>query len=392
MNAQYSKLAAAVLALVVSVSAAAAQDSWIGRRVMPREDAELKVGNQVIPSDAVVLPMKVERVQGDWLWVGPGWILKRHVVPVENAAAYYSDLLRRDRTDPWAWNLRGLTRHEMGDNQGALRDYTEAIRLNPNNAWYYLNRADVRIVLGDFKGAESDLDAAPRVEPNNAVVHYDVAMYLYDLVWDEGSPEEYDKIIEHFTAAIRLDPSMNDAYVERAYAYWDKGDLQRAAEDFNQVIRLFPDEINYYRDRGDVRWDLGDSQGALADYEYVLQQTNESERSYSDYDHVAWILATCPHAYLRNGARAIELATRACEMTEWKNWEPIDSLAAGYAETGDFGAAIQWQTKAIELATDEADKEVAKERLALYQQGKPYRYPLPTETAPAAPLATRGPA
>ena len=48
------------------------------------------------------------------------------------------------------------------------------------------------------------------------------------------------------------------------------------------------------------------------------------------------MLATSPDAKLRNGRRAIELATRACELTKYKAAYILSTLAAAYAETGDF--------------------------------------------------------
>ena len=51
----------------------------------------------------------------------------------------------------------------------------------------------------------------------------------------------------------------------------------------------------------------------------------------------------------------------------------LDTLAAAYAENGDFDKARQWQAKAIDLAADKEEGKVYRSRLELYQQGKPYR-------------------
>jgi serine/threonine protein kinase/tetratricopeptide (TPR) repeat protein len=86
--------------------------------------------------------------------------------------------------------------------------------------------------------------------------------------------------------------------------------------------------------------------------------------------------ATSSTAELRNGAKAIEYATRACELTDWKNANYIDTLAAAYAEAGDFNSAVKWQKESISLLTKEEPAEwqaAFEERLKLYQSGKPYR-------------------
>ena len=90
----------------------------------------------------------------------------------------------------------------------------------------------------------------------------------------------------------------------------------------------------------------------------------------------AWWQATYPVAELRNGPEAIENATKACELTGWRNPVYVDTLAAAHAETGDFDSAIKWQKKAIEMLTKEqralpqADFEL---RLKLYESGLPAR-------------------
>jgi tetratricopeptide (TPR) repeat protein len=51
----------------------------------------------------------------------------------------------------------------------------------------------------------------------------------------------------------------------------------------------------------------------------------------------------------------------------------LDTLAAAYAECGKFQQAMEWDKKAIELCEDQKNAQAFQERLALYQQGRPYR-------------------
>jgi serine/threonine-protein kinase len=92
---------------------------------------------------------------------------------------------------------------------------------------------------------------------------------------------------------------------------------------------------------------------------------------------VSWFLATSPHSKQRDGKAAVEFATKACELTEWKNPDYLNTLAAACAESGDFDAAVKWQTKAIDLLADQNEKGDYSARLKLYQEKKPYREAVP---------------
>ena len=92
----------------------------------------------------------------------------------------------------------------------------------------------------------------------------------------------------------------------------------------------------------------------------------------SAYNNLSWIYATSPDKLSRNGEKAVALATQACELTNFKKANHLDTLAAAYAEVGDFKLAIKHQQRAIELARDETKSGLLK-RLELYQTGQPYR-------------------
>jgi Flp pilus assembly protein TadD len=87
---------------------------------------------------------------------------------------------------------------------------------------------------------------------------------------------------------------------------------------------------------------------------------------------IAWDLATNHNPKLRDGTIAVEFATKECELTGWKNSTYLDTLAAAYAESGNFEAAVTWQTKAIEIQPNGKDKEDFRKRLKLFQAKKPF--------------------
>ncbi len=57
-----------------------------------------------------------------------------------------------------------------------------------------------------------------------------------------------------------------------------------------------------------------------------------------------------------------------------KNGSYADTLAAAYAEAGDYGEAVQCQQQALAVPDfDQAEGKNARARLALYKAGKPNR-------------------
>ena len=89
---------------------------------------------------------------------------------------------------------------------------------------------------------------------------------------------------------------------------------------------------------------------------------------------LGWLLSTCTEDSLRDGPRAVDLARKACELTNWKEPRYLDTLAAANAECGEFQQAVEWEKKAIELCEDQKKVEKFQVRLALYEQGRPYRH------------------
>jgi nucleotide-binding universal stress UspA family protein len=92
------------------------------------------------------------------------------------------------------------------------------------------------------------------------------------------------------------------------------------------------------------------------------------------YNSYAWLLATCPDDGVRNGPKAVELATKACELKNWQDPSCLETLGAACAEAGRFQEAVGWQKQALAFADFAREHgEEARRRLRLYQEGKPYR-------------------
>jgi serine/threonine protein kinase len=126
------------------------------------------------------------------------------------------------------------------------------------------------------------------------------------------------------------------------------------------------------------RMSNGDFAGSVAAWKEAIRL---DPRGSLTLNNLAWVLATGPDE-IRDGKQAIALATRACELTAWKQPVFLDTLAAAYAEVGKFDQAVEFQKKALAFpAFEKLYGSSVRKRLALYIQKKPYREPLPPTDA-----------
>lgn len=88
----------------------------------------------------------------------------------------------------------------------------------------------------------------------------------------------------------------------------------------------------------------------------------------------AWFLATCPNDHFRNGTKAVELAKKSLALRP-DDPATLDTLAAAYAETGQFDLAVEAQKKALGLLKEPTEEGLAdyRARLESYENQKPWR-------------------
>lgn len=182
--------------------------------------------------------------------------------------------------------------------------------------------------------------------------------------------DKYDDAIASYAQAIEIDPKWFD-YLGRGLAFRAKGDSTKALQEFSAGIAIAPNIPAFYVYRGIVLKAQGDATGASADFDKVSRLISDSPGGFNRY---GWALATSPIKADRDGDAAIQYATHACEMTSWNRANELDTLAAAYAEAGQFQEAVKWQTTALE-AGGNIDRDDFKARLALYQKGQAYRSP-----------------
>ena len=137
-------------------------------------------------------------------------------------------------------------------------------------------------------------------------------------------------------------------------------------------MRLKPDYLKASVSLAHTLYELGQIKSALAQYYEALQYEPDLIEALNG---LAWILSTTDNAEIRNPQSAINFAHRACQLTNYQNTGLLDTLAAAYAANGKFALAIENAEKAIKLAHEQQQKNLANEiqnRLRLYKTGLPY--------------------
>jgi len=225
---------------------------------------------------------------------------------------------------------QGQILFQKGDYDRAIAVYTKAIALFPDNYKTYNNRGRAWFYKSD-----------------------------------------YDQAIADYSKALGINPSYSEACSNRGTAWFYNGDPDRAIVDYTKAIEINPNDFEAYFCRGVVRYHQGDYYWAIADYSRALTINPDYALA---YNQLSWTLAVCPDARFRNGAKALEMAVKAVELST--NNHTLDTLAAAYAEAGKFEDAVMTQEKVINLLQKEERAEALpgyEERLKFYKARQPWR-------------------
>jgi len=184
-----------------------------------------------------------------------------------------------------------------------------------------------------------------------------------------------DEAISLLQAAVDLRPDNSPAHENLAKALLQKGHVTDALIHYRKLLELQPNNIEVHNIVGTVLIQQGRIREGVEEWQKVLEIQPDNGNAMSN---LAWVLATSPDDSLRDGAKAVQLAEQAMRISGRRIPVLFRTLAAAYAEGGQFSEAIQTAQQGIELANTQGNSELATElsgNIALYQERQPLRDP-----------------
>jgi tetratricopeptide (TPR) repeat protein len=228
----------------------------------------------------------------------------------------------------WLFNQASVLRHQGHIEQAAAR-YREAVALRPDYAPAQAGLGFALQLSGDYAGALVHHERALALGLDTAESRTNLGTTLFAM-------RRSVEALGHLQRAVELDPGFAPAQTNLGALLEARGEYVRAVEHYRRAVEINPAGVE-------------------------------------PVNNLAWILATASDPAVRDGAEAVRRAEEAARLTEHRNPQVLDTLAAAYAEAGRFDEAVRTARQAVELLPGSPDAAPIAERLAGYAAGRPFR-------------------
>jgi tetratricopeptide (TPR) repeat protein len=265
--------------------------------------------------------------------------------------------------------FRGRMSGLAGEYQQGLDDANRALAMKPDEPYGLVLRASALTQLGRAQDALPDINRALALQPHSTDV-----IGLWAAITEKAGKST--STIRELRQKVEVNPNDAATWLQLGLLYAGQRQMGKAIDALTAVLDLGRHPGFALQQRGHIYSELRMRKEALADFQRAL--TFDPDNSYL-LSSLAWFMATSPEPELRDGKKAIELASRACELTNCQDACVLSTLAAAFAENGDFQTARTWSEKSLEIADEALEldgkpvKELLRKELACYEKGEPYR-------------------
>ena len=253
----------------------------------------------------------------------------------------------------------------------AVAHFQKALAIRPRFADAHSNLGGALLQKGQTEGAIAQFQKALEIDPNDPLTRYNLGSALL-------KSGQVDEAIAQFQSVLEIRPEFAAASSKLGSAFLKSGRVDEAIAQFRRAVQLNPNLANVQSDLGTLLLQQGRMDEAVDHYRKALELQPANAFF---LNNLAWVLATCPNAEVRNGARAVELAQQAERLSGGNSPAILGTLAAAYAEVGRFGEAVQTAERALELATAQTNSvqaDLLRANIALFRAGSPFHEAAPT--------------
>src|SRR5215469_14866559 len=288
-------------------------------------------------------------------------------------AAMYGDVEILWRTtlarNPECWmahtNL-GLVLLQENKIDDAIAQYRSALQMQPDSWDAEYNLCTALVGKGQVDEAIPHGERAVGMRPTDP----DARVSLGNALLQKG---RIDEAIAHYQQAITAQPDHFLARYSLGHALLEKGELDGAIQVCRSALLLRDSDADCHTTLAIALEEKGNPAEAIQHYQKALEL---SPQSIPTLTNLAWLLATSQDASVRNGPKAVDLARQADRLTGGANTLVLRTLAAAYAENGEFANAIRTARSAMQLTRMHGEDSLTTDldqQIKLYQLGMPYR-------------------
>jgi tetratricopeptide (TPR) repeat protein len=282
------------------------------------------------------------------------------------AIEQYEDALKINPDYAEAHNNLGFALASAGKLDQAVEQYNQAIASDPKYSHAYNNLGLALAMQGKVDEAIGGFSKAVDIDPAYAGAQANLGRALLE-------KNDLDGAVEHLKKALELGPETADVQTNLGLGLAEKGHVDEAIPHFNRAIEIAPNDADAHSYLGTALGMKGEKAEALKHWRAALKDEPDNVKLLND---TAWLLSTSTDARLRNGSEAVTLAGRAVQLTRGREPMLLGTLAAAYAEAGNFDKAVETQQQAEEIAGQHGDARLAsllQGRLAVLQNRTPIR-------------------